>query len=231
MVPPQKMKINTDSLGYSPTDRRPISSRDSPWASWITDKLIDLGLSPNSISVFGMFAAIVAGVCFSATSGNDEFAQRVLWFSGAFLCQIRLLCNLVDGMVAIKKGIASPVGELYNEVPDRVSDSAVFIGLGFASGGDLHLGYLAALLAVLTAYIRAVGKSLGGANDFCGPMAKPHRMATVTILALYLSVSPWSGRLLIHEVNLALGLICLGSLCTVVRRLRRIAQRLRDRET
>ena len=38
----------------------------------------------------------------------------------------------------------------------------------------------AALLAALTAYIRAVGGSLGLPQDFSGIMAKPQRMALLT---------------------------------------------------
>ena len=48
--------------------------------------------------------------------------------------QLRLTANMLDGMVALASGRASKVGELYNEVPDRVSDAAVFIGAGLAWG-------------------------------------------------------------------------------------------------
>src|SRR3546814_18869279 len=37
-------------------------------------------------------------------------------------------------------------------------------------------GWLAALLAALTAYIRTLGGTVLGSQDFRGPMAKPHRM-------------------------------------------------------
>jgi phosphatidylglycerophosphate synthase len=39
---------------------------------------------------------------------------------------------MLDGMVALASCRDSKVGELYNEVPDRVSDAAVFIGVGYA---------------------------------------------------------------------------------------------------
>ena len=51
------------------------------------------------------------------------------------LCvQLRLLCNLLDGMVAVEGGRSSPVGALYNEVPDRVADSLLLVALGYAVG-------------------------------------------------------------------------------------------------
>jgi hypothetical protein len=51
--------------------------------------------------------------------------------------------------------------------------------LGYAFGIP-WLGWLTALLAVLTAYIRVFGGALGFAQDFRGPMAKQQRMAVFT---------------------------------------------------
>lgn len=220
--------INAPSPKDPPLDRRPIASRDTPWAAWITETLVATGVSPNTISLGGMLAATAAGACFAATAWTGEWQLRALWLAGAVLCQVRLLCNLFDGMVAIRRGVASPVGELYNEVPDRVSDSAVLVGLGFASGGDWQLGYIGAILALSTAYVRVLGKSLGTPSDYCGPMAKPQRMALVTVLGVYLGFAPWGGGLKIAEVVLVQWLICLGCVVTIVRRLWRVAGRLRS---
>ena len=84
-------------------------------------------------------------------------------------------------MVAVVSGRASKVGELYNEVPDRVSDAAVFIGTEFAWRGNVALGYIATILAIFTVYVRAAGKIAGAPNEFCGPMAKQHRMLVTTV--------------------------------------------------
>lgn len=215
---------------YQPTDRRPIKSRDTTWAAGIASWLAARGVSANMISVLGMIAAIGAGVAFAATSHTTDLAQRGLWLAGAVLCQGRLLCNLFDGMVAIARGIDSPKGELYNEVPDRISDAAIFIGLGYAAGSEPVLGYAAALLAVFVAYVRAMGKSMGAPNDFCGPMAKPQRMALATLLAAYLALAPtaWrlSGDAAGGEVKGILLVIIIGCTLTAVRRLMRAAKYL-----
>ncbi len=79
-------------------------------------------------------------------------------------------------MVAIEGGKKSKVGVLYNEVPDRVADSLFIVALGYAIGTP-WLGWLAALAAAVTAYIRVLGGTFGLAQDFRGPMAKQHRMA------------------------------------------------------
>src|SRR5262249_43557647 len=138
----------------------------------------------------------------------------------------------LDGMVALESGKASRVGELYNEVPDRVSDAATLIGAGYALGGDVALGYLAACVALFTAYVRAVGKAAGARQDFWGRMAKQQRMFTVTVLAGWCGLAPadWQPRDASGHGLMAVGLLLIVILGTVtaVRRLRRVALALRQ---
>ena len=186
--------------------------------------------SPNFISLAGMFAGIGAGVAFAFTT-HSEF--RVFGFVlGAILIQIRLLANMFDGMVAIESGKSSPIGELFNEVPDRVSDTAAFVGAGYAVASDPILGFTAACLAIFLAYIRAQGKAAGAHQEFCGPMAKPHRMFVLTVLALYCGLAPlkWQSQVAVAGPwgVMAWGLcfIILGEVLTVFRRLWRIGRAL-----
>lgn len=210
-------------------DRRPIASRDTALAQRIAAWLIACRVRPNAISCIGMIAGILAGALLAATASFPAMA-RALWLSAALLVQLRLLCNLFDGMVAIGSGRTSPTGELYNEVPDRVADSTILIGLGCAAGGQPWLGFVAALLAMFTAYVRAVGKAAGTGSDFRGPMAKQQRMFVVTLTALYLGLAPatWRPQSAGMELpTLSLGLIAAGAAATGVRRLLGIARRLR----
>jgi phosphatidylglycerophosphate synthase len=211
---------------YRPLERRPLRSRDTRWAHAFAGFLAARGASPNGISVFGMIAAIGAGAAYFATGPVGGWGERGLWLVGGALCQVRLLCNLFDGMVAIARGVASPKGELYNEVPDRVSDAAIFIGLGYASLSDPVLGFAAALVAVFTAYVRAMAKAAGAPNDYCGPMAKPQRMALVTALSVWLAVRPDAWTLPWGETRIVLALIIALGLVTALRRLIRAARRL-----
>ncbi|MBL0871761.1 MAG: CDP-alcohol phosphatidyltransferase family protein, partial [Phycisphaerales bacterium] len=160
-------------------DRRPIASRNAGWAIALTGELARRGVSANAISVMGMVACLMGGAALVWTGvgrggGAEGLAvmDRGLLLFAAVMCQVRLVCNMLDGMVAIARGVASPVGALYNELPDRVSDIAILVGLGYGVMGDRELGWIAALLAVLTAYVRAAVKVSGGAGmaqDFCGP--------------------------------------------------------------
>src|SRR5690606_32199906 len=215
-------------------ERRPIAARDAAVVQRIAAWLIAKRVSPNAISVFGMVAGMLAGTALAATAGSST-SDRLLWLVAAVLVQVRLLCNLFDGMVALgRPDGASTLGELFNEVPDRVSDSATLIGLGYACGGDPSLGYLAAVAAVFKAYVRAMGKAVGAANDFCGPMAKPVRMFLVTVTALYLAIAPRKLQFVVagwQLPGLVLAIIVVGCVLTSWRRLRRIAGYLQGRES
>ena len=130
---------------------------------------------------------------------------------------------MLDGMVAIGRGIASPRGELYNEVPDRVADTAVLAGLGVAAGQP-WLGLAAGIAAMATAYVRVLGKAMAGTSDFCGPMAKQHRMAVATALAVWCAVMPvaWAAP----APAVALWIIVVLATFTAGRRLLRLARAL-----
>jgi phosphatidylglycerophosphate synthase len=213
---------------YQPTDRRPLASRQQPFWQKTAAMLASAGASPNKISIAGLFCGIAAGVCLVFTAHVDTW-RRIFWLAAAGGTQLRLAANLLDGMVAVASGRASAVGELYNEIPDRISDAAILIGAGYAAGGNPIAGYVAACLAIMTAYIRAVGKAAGVSNLFLGPMAKPHRMFVITVACLYMALSPrswqfsWNGQ---GVMAVALWIICLGAVITCVRRLVRIARHL-----
>jgi len=211
-------------------DRRPIATRNRKWAQAATAWLASRNVSPNAISIAGMCACIVAGIALAATSICD---YRILWLVAALGAQLRLTANMLDGMVALASGRASKTGELYNEVPDRISDAAVFIGAGFAWGGNITLGYIATILSIFTAYIRAAGKIAGAPNEFFGPMAKQHRMLVITVICVYSAVVPQSWQILrsdkleVGAMSLGLGVIIVGCCITIVRRLNRIEHVLR----
>lgn len=207
--------------------RRPLASRQWAFSHRATAWLAARGASPNGISVAGMLLGVAAGAAFWATARDAGPHASVgawpWWLLGATCVQLRLLCNLLDGMVAVATGRLSPVGELFNEVPDRVSDAATLVGLGYAAGSVPVLGWAATAVALFVAYVRAAGRVAGAPQAFGGPMAKPHRMAAVTAAALAAAVAPVAWRV----PAWALALVVVGGLVTAVFRLRTIASALR----
>lgn len=199
-------------------NRRPLKSRGTRWASSLARLLLRTRLTPNAVSVIGIGFAAAGAACFLLVPGRPW-----LWLAGAVFVQLRLLANLMDGLLAVEGGRKSPTGALYNEFPDRIEDALLLVAAGYGAGYDMFgptLGWMAALGATFTAYVRALGGSLGLPQDFCGPMAKQHRMALLTLGATVSAVQPIMVGVL--------ALICVGTVVTGARRLRRAANALKE---
>ena len=200
-------------------NRRPIATRSSAWAQRLASALAHSSITPNQISMLSvLFAGIGAALlAWAPTPG------------GLLLCalciQLRLVCNLIDGMVAVEGGKGSALGRIYNEFPDRITDSMLIIALGYACGAP-WLGWLGALLALATAYVRVFGGSLGLAQDFRGPLAKAQRMAVLTIACVAAAGETyWHTRH--YALFVAAIVVAAGSLVTCVTRTLAIAAKLK----
>ncbi len=213
--------------------RRPLKSRDTKWAGAVASWLARVGIRPNVISVAGTVFAAGAGVCFWFT-GHTALGWHwsVLLMLAVCGMQLRLLCNLFDGMVAIEGGFRTKAGEIFNELPDRFSDAFIFIGAAYSVpefAWTHELGWAAAVLAVITAYVRALGASMGAGQQFIGPMAKQQRMAVMAATCVVGAFAPiWP--LLARMIPVALTLIILGCVITIIRRCHRIAQEMESKK-
>jgi phosphatidylglycerophosphate synthase len=201
--------------------RRPLTTRSAWWARYLANALIKAGASPNAISTLSIPVAALGAFLLIGV-------PTAMGLVGAAVCiQLRLLCNMLDGMVAIEGGKQSSSGALFNEIPDRIADSLFIVALGYAIGVPA-IGWYGALAAAVTAYIRVLGGSLGLPQDFRGPMAKPHRMAAITIgcllgaIELRVAGSHWA-------LTAAAGVVAVGATLTCARRVHFIAGQLRSR--
>jgi phosphatidylglycerophosphate synthase len=131
--------------------------------------------------------------------------------------------------MAVEGRLKTKAGEIFNEFPDRVADVLLLIAAGYSirfdCRGAIELGYLCAIVSVTTAYVRVFGGSAGLPQNFSGPMAKQQRMAALTaacVLSAVETLLHWPHRIMF----VALVVILIGSLFTIARRTRRIAQLL-----
>jgi phosphatidylglycerophosphate synthase len=165
------------------TARRPLKTRQREWAKAMASFLARQGVYPNTISILSIFFAALAGAAFYSSGISSPVHRILLLLVAAAGIQLRLLCNMLDGMVAVEGGRQSKSGEIFNDLPDRISDALILVPAGYAVP-DLPygpaLGWCAALLAIFTAYVRLMGGAAGLKQSFIGPMAKPHRMAALT---------------------------------------------------
>jgi phosphatidylglycerophosphate synthase len=213
------------------TARRPLKTREAAWANRLAQLLVKWHASPNGISLVSIFFAAGAGATlyFSATfAGAERALMLVLAVAGV---QGRLLCNMLDGMVAIEGGRQTKSGEIYNDLPDRVADALIFVCAGYGArmrSFGVELGYLAATLAIFTAYVRMLGGASGLKQSFMGPMAKQHRMFTLSLACV---ISIFETKFLSAGTVLwaALVVINIGCIATIWRRTARIARELNAR--
>ncbi len=221
-------------------NRRPLTSRNYRWVQALARWLAARGVSPNGISIAGMVFATVGAACYLAAHEQTAIFYRMLGTgaespvpsvaAGAYgryvafvvlaggCIQLRLLCNLLDGLVALEGGRKGKAGDLFNEAPDRYADVILLAAAG-CTAYEPWLGWMTAAFAVATAYARAFGASLGLGQDFCGPCAKPQRMFLLTVGTLAAIFG-------IPLLEWTLWLIAAGTLFTFLRRIVRIYRQL-----
>lgn len=200
----------------TPGNRRPLASRQTGWAVGLTRILARTSITPNQISQMGMGFALVAGGLLWASGSLTQTGRGVALVLAALFVQLRLLCNLLDGMVAIEAGRRAADGAFWNEFPDRISDAVILMGAALAIAQPA-LGWAAVSGAFLTAYVRELGVTCGVGANFSGPMAKQHRMALITLAAIGSAFAPVFG-LQEQIMFAAVWGVVLGTAVTALRR-------------
>ena len=214
---------------YQPTSRRPIAQAFRQTALATVQWCVRRGIHPNWISYASVVAAAAAGLCFWQAA-----TWPVLLIVAIALCYVRLWLNMLDGMVALASGTASPIGEIVNELPDRFSDVLIFVGVAHSGLCEVTLGYWAAIAALLTAYVGTLGQAVGTKREFIGLMSKPWRMVALHVgawttlgLLWWNSQTCWAGLTVLDWALLVIVAGCLQTICSrllrVVRALKRQA--------
>jgi phosphatidylglycerophosphate synthase len=188
--------------------------------------------TPDVVSAGSVLFAIAGGLLLAWSGVLDGGARVGALIAAGLAVQLRLLCNLLDGMVAVEHGRGGPNGPIWNELPDRIADGLFLVGAGYGAalagvGWGAAAGWAAAACAVLTAYVRELGRALGQPADFSGPMAKPHRMAALTLASLVAAAEPswgWRGETLAW----ACLIIAAGAALTAGLRTYRLSRRLEE---
>jgi phosphatidylglycerophosphate synthase len=216
------------------TSRRPIGVRTHVWsikaAKWLTAR----GIKPNWISFASIGFAALAALAFFVAGALTGFGRSFFLLVAILAIIARLLANMMDGMVAVEGGLGEADGPVWNELPDRISDALIFVGAGaglaIADSGPEALGWLAAILALICAYVRELGTqltaNLGHKPDFSGPLAKQQRMAVLGLGALVaMFEGAWGWDFL--AISIALWVVITGTIATIFLRTRTLIARLK----
>lgn len=184
---------------YQPTWRRPIAEGFRKTAYAAVRWCVCRGIHPNIVSYSSIVASAGAGLCFWQAG-----ARPALLIVAVGFCYLRLWLNMLDGMVALASGKASRTGEIANELPDRVSDVFIFVGVAHSNLCHPLAGYWVAIFALLVAYVGTLGQAVGVQREFGGWMAKPWRMVALHVGAWLTLICLWSGAGTIHDRGLTI---------------------------
>lgn len=224
--------LRTDTMtttDYQPANRRPIAGAFRRTAKASVTACVHYGVHPDTISYLSMVAAVIAEVCFWQ-SGRLHW---LLLIAPAF-CYLRLWFNMLDGMVALASGKASRRGEILNDLPDRISDVLIFVGVAHCGLCHVIAGYWTAIFALLTAYVGTFGQAVGVQREFSGMMSKPWRMVTLHVGAWFALALIWfdAGRIQFGSLTVldwTCLVIILGCVQTIWVRLARIMRSLNQK--
>ncbi len=153
------------------------------WFYWVLGPierfLIKSEVHPETLNWAGLFLNALAGV--NLAQGSPGAAALFIALGGG--------CDLLDGRIARKRGMASKRGAFIDSTLDRYSDAAVYAGLLWLFAGDRVLSLIvfsAALGAMLVSYARARGEALG-VQDAPAFAQRPER---ILLLVLACMLSP-----------------------------------------
>jgi phosphatidylglycerophosphate synthase len=213
------------------TPRRVLATRSARWAIALAQWLAQRRVRPNAVSVAGVVFAAAASVAFAMSASVEAGPRAMLLIVAAASIQLRLLCNLLDGMIAVEHGFKTRTGDIYNDLPDRLADVAILVGAGYSASAfadGVTLGWAAAVMALFTAYVRLLAGSLGVTQHFIGPMAKQHRMFALTLATLVAVVETLLDAPP-RAVHLGLAIIVAGAVVTAYRRTARMVREVNAR--
>jgi CDP-diacylglycerol--glycerol-3-phosphate 3-phosphatidyltransferase len=144
----------------------------------VVSVLTSLGVPPMLISLIGLVLSLYGALV--VASGSLALGGVFLLLSG--------LCDVLDGSLARRRGLASRFGAFLDSTLDRVAEFAFFGGFLFyvvhRPGGGSNFVFVITLVvlagSVLTSYARARAEGLGY-ECTVGIMERPERIAALTI--------------------------------------------------
>ena len=130
--------------------------------------LTRVGIKPTHLTVLGLLLTI--GGSYLVASGR--------LVAGSSLVAVGSFVDALDGPVARESGTAGPRGAFLDSVTDRISETAMFAGVGFAVADDAVLVALAVASlggSLITSYLRARAEG-AGVDGRAGVMGRSERV-------------------------------------------------------
>jgi CDP-diacylglycerol---glycerol-3-phosphate 3-phosphatidyltransferase len=150
----------------------------------LVDRLASAGVTPDQVTLAAVPVAALGGACLLASPRVPALLVVVV-----VLVILRIVLNLIDGNMARRTGRIHPRGELYNELGDRLADTAFLAPVAFLPGAMPEVVLLGVLGGVLASYVGITARAAGGERIYRGVLSKPGRMAVLVGCSLWALVA------------------------------------------
>ena len=178
----------------------------------VEDLLVAAGVTANAISLMAVVVSAAAG---AAIAVGGITGAHALWFAVPPLCFVRIALNALDGSIARRSRSETPMGVVFNELGDRLSDVLLIGSLVFVVTPVLALASLSTTLIV--SVLGLLATMVNGRRDNAGPVAKADRVGLVAAGALIASLTAST-----VPFDLVSWVLVGGGLVTVAARIRRM---------
>ncbi len=146
----------------------------------LVDRLAAAGVTPDQITLAAVPVALIGSVCLLFSPQAPALLLAIPALAG-----VRILLNLLDGNMARRTGKIHPRGELFNELGDRLADTAFLAPVAFLPGADARIVLLGVLAGVLASYTGITAKAAGAERLYGGILSKPGRMALLVVFCIW----------------------------------------------
>ncbi len=173
------------------------------------------GITANALTLAALVVGLAGGICLALSPDQPWLLLLV-----PFLAAARLVMNVLDGMVARESGRPPErIGEVWNELGDRVADAAFLAGLAFVPEVGAPLAMFAIVAALFASYAGLAARAAGGRRLYGGIMSKPGRMITLAVAAVVAFITASPASLVLGTVVIAAGsVVTLGQRTMTARR-------------
>lgn len=178
--------------------------------------LVDIGLTPDGMTLFGTVASIVAAVTLFPT-------DHLFW--GAMVIWLFVMFDMLDGAMARARGGGTPFGAVLDATCDRLADGAIFAGLAWWAVYHAHSKplLLATLVCLVTSQVISYAKARAEASGLSadgGLIERPDRLIIVLVGAGFTGIGDHFGLgWLTWSIHVAMWILAVASIITVFQRI------------
>lgn len=157
-------------------------------------KLVDppVNALASNLRRAGISAKAVTGATLVLGFAAALFAWQQIWWPACACWVASALCDLLDGAVARAGGGVTSYGALLDTISDKLTETAVYIGLALGTPALERPALLAACFFLLSGYVSKCAQALGQ-YKLPGLAQRPERAIILTAGLVLLALSIESG--------------------------------------